>query len=163
MQSTTPTDRSRILDFLGRIDRRLRLNDGLAYLTKGLWGLIALLVLLKLTGFGERPGARFALLAAYGVGLVGYLGYRFVSGRGLSRTAVIADRRAALHDTFISAHAFLELGDRTNWMDSQIGRVAELTEKLTAAQIAPTNPPRPLFSVLGVGIALFALLSWNPT
>ena len=163
VQSTTPTDRSRILDFLGQVHRRLRLNDGLFYLTKGLWGLIALLVLLKLTGFWERPGARYTLLAVYGVGLVGYLGYRFASGRGLSRTAVIADRRAALHDTLTSAHAFLGLGDRTNWMDFQIGRAAESTEKLTAAQIAPTNLPRHFLPALGVGIALFALLSWNPT
>ncbi len=163
IQSTTPTDRSRILDFLRQVDRRLRLNDGLFYLTKGLWGLIALLVLLKLTGFWERPGARFALLAVYGVGLVGYLGYRFVSGRGLSRTAVIADRRAALHDTLTSAHAFLGSGDRTKWMDFQIGRAAESTEKLTAAQIAPTNSPGQFLPALGVGVALFALLSWNPT
>ena len=163
MQSTTPTDRSRIVDFLEQVDRRLRLNDGLVYLSRGLWGLIALLVLLKLSGFWERPGARLTLLAIYGVGLVGYVGYRFISSRGLSRAAVIADRRAVLHDTLTSAHAFLGLDERTKWMNYQIGRAAELTEKLTTDQIAPTNLPGYFRPALGVGIALFALLYWNPT
>jgi hypothetical protein len=164
MQRTTSSDnRSQILGFLGKVDRRLRFNDLLTRLARGLWGFAALLILLELTGLWARPWARSALLSAYGLGLVGYLGYRLLTDRALSRTAVVSDHRAGLHDTLTSAHAFLNLPERTDWMDFQIARAAESTDSLDAVQIAPASLPRPLFPALGVGIALLTLFSWNPT
>jgi hypothetical protein len=162
MDSTSATDRNRILGFLASVDRRLRLNDALGRLTRGLWVLSILLVLSRLTGIWDRPVPRAGLFLIYGFALAGVLLWSFLRRRGLTLPAGVADTRADSKDALKSSLDFMERPERTRWMDLQIQRAAALAEGLSAAEIAPTVPPRTLYAAGLLALALSALLSWNP-
>ena len=118
-----PVSRDRIIDFLDRVDRHLRGNDALELLTRGLWGLVGLLLLLKLAGWWDSATTRSVLLGAYVSAVVGVILWRSILSRGilsrsrrersLARSAAVADSVADLKDALKSALAFLGLGERT--------------------------------------------------
>lgn len=159
---TDSGNRERIEGFLGRIDRRLRTNDALELATRGLWGLVGVLVLLKLTGWWDSAVTRSVLLGGYVIVVAGIILWHVTRERGLARSAAIADTAADLKDALKSALAFLGLDKRTEWMDVQIDRSADTAETLSPAEMAPTEVPRPLYYASGVGAALVVLFSWNP-
>ena len=155
-------DRDPIVRFLTLVDRRLRTNDAIAGLTKGLWGLVGLLLLTKLFGLWDRPIARMVLLAAYALALVGFVAWLYLREGGLSRSAAFADARADLKDALTSAWAFLGLPERTAWMDFQIQRTARSAGALDASDVAPGVFPPSLPWATGLGVVLLGLLFWNP-
>ena len=161
-----PVNRERIVDFLGRVDRRLRGNDALELLTRGLWGLVGLLVILKLTGWWDSPTTRSVLLVGYVSSVAGVILWRVIlwprRARNLARSAAVADSAADLKDALKSALAFLGLGERTEWMDVQIERTADTAAGLSPPDMAPTVVPRPLFYASGIGVALVSLYAWSP-
>ena len=157
-----PVNRERIVGFLGRVDRRLRGNDALELLTRGLWGLVGLLVILKLTGWWDSPTTRSVLLVGYVSVAAGVILWRTARARNLARSAAVADSAADLKDALKSALAFLGLGERTEWMDVQIERTADTAAGLSPPDMAPTVVPRPLFYASGIGVALFSLYAWSP-
>ena len=157
-----PANRERIVDFLGRVDRRLRGNDALELLTRGLWGLVGLLVILKLTGWWDSPTTRSVLLGAYLSAVVGVILWRMTRERSLARSAAVADSVADLKDALKSALAFLGLDERTEWMNVHIDRSADTADALSPPVVAPTVVPRPLLYASGIGVALVSLFSWNP-
>lgn len=157
-----PANRERIVDFLGRVDRRLRGNDALEFLTRGLWGLVGLLVALKLTGWWDSPIARSVLLGVYLSAVVGVILWRMTRERNLARSAAFADSVADLKDALKSALAFLGLDERTEWMDVHIDRSADTADALSPPVVVPTVVPRPLLVASGIGVALVSLFSWNP-
>ena len=129
-----PVNRKRIVDFLGRVDRRLRGNEALELLTRGLWGLVGLLVILKLAGWWDSPTTRSVLLVGYVSVVTGVILWRVRlwprRPRNLARSAAAADSVADLKDALKSALAFLGLGERTEWMDFQIERSADTADAL---------------------------------
>ncbi len=151
-----------IVGFLGRLDRRLRRNESLHSVSRCLWGLVGLLVVLKLSGWWDSPATRGILLGAYGAIAAGVIAWQYTRERGLQRSAVVADSRADLKDALKSALSFLGLDQRTNWMEVHIGRSAETASTLSAAELAPTVVPKPLYYATGAGVALVSLFSWNP-
>ncbi len=161
-----PVNRKRIVDFLGRVDRRLRGNDALELLTRGLWGLVGLLVILKLAGWWDSPTTRSVLLVAYVIVVAGVILWRVIlwprRERNLARSAAVADSVAGLKDALKSALAFLGLDQRTEWMVVQIERSADTADALSPPDMAPTVVPRPLFYASGIGVALVSLYAWNP-
>ena len=154
-------NRKRIVDFLGRVDRRLRGNDALELLTRGLWGLVGLLVILKLAGWWDSPTTRSVLLVAYVTVVAGVILWPRRE-RNLARSAAVADSVADLKDALKSALAFLGLDQRTEWMVVQIERSADTADALSPPDMAPTVVPRPLFYASGIGVALVSLYAWNP-
>jgi hypothetical protein len=162
-ESTNTTDQNLILGFLGRVDRRLRVNEGIEGLTLGLWALSAILVLSRLLGVWERPLPRAVLLLIYGVALAGFLFWSVSRRKGLTLPAGVADTRTDSKDALKSSLDFIGLPDRTRWMDFQIRRTAELARGLSPTEVAPTVLPKPLYYAAGLVLALAALLSWNPT
>ena len=163
MNESSATDRNRILGFLARVDRRLRVNEGLEGLALGLWGLSGLLVLSWLFGIWERPAARAALLLIYGVALAGFVFFRSTRRKGLAAPAGIADARTDSKDALKSSLDFIGVPERTRWMDFQIHRTADRALELSPAEIAPAVLPRPIYYASGVALGLVALLSWNPS
>ncbi len=161
-ESTSTTDQNRILGFLGRVDRRLRLNEALAGLALGLWGLSGLLLLLRLLGVWERSAPRTALLLIYGLALLGFVVWSVTRRKGLGTPARVADARSDSKDALRSSLDFIQLPERTRWMDFQIHRTADLVPGLSAAEIAPAVLPRPLYYAAGLALGLAALLSLNP-
>lgn len=161
--AATGGTRDRIEDFLGRVDRRLRGNDALHLITAALWGLVGLLVLLKLAGWWESPALRFTLLGLYVVVAVGVIVRSYTREGSLDRSAVVADREADLKDALKSALAFLGLAERTAWMDIHIDRSADVADELSADELAPAVVPRPLVYAAGTGVVLITLFSWNPS
>ena len=161
-----PVNRKRIVDFLGRVDRRLRGNDALELLTRGLWGLVGLLVILKLAGWWDSPTTRSVLLVAYVIVVAGVILWRVIlwprRERNYARSAAVADSVADLKDALKSALAFLGLDQRTEWMVVQIERSADTADALSPPDMAPTVVPRPLFYASGIGVALVSLYAWNP-
>ena len=157
-----PVNRERIVDFLGRVDRRLRGNDALELLTRGLWGLVGLLVILKLTGWWDSPTTRSVLLVVYVSVVAGVILWRTTRARSLARSAAVVDSVADLKDALKSALAFLGLDERTEWMDVQIERSADTADALSPPDMAPAIVPRPLFYASGLGVALVSLFAWNP-
>ena len=161
-----PVNRKRIVDFLGRVDRRLRGNDALELLTRGLWGLVGLLVILKLAGWWDSPTTRSVLLVAYVIVVAGVILWRVIlwprRERHYARSAAVADSVADLKDALKSALAFLGLDQRTEWMVVQIERSADTADALSPPDMAPTVVPRPLFYASGIGVALVSLYAWNP-
>jgi hypothetical protein len=160
--STNTTDQNRILGFLARVDRRLRVNESLEGLTLGLWALSGLLVVSWLFGIWERPAPRTALLLIYGAALAGLIAWSFTRRKGLEAPAGVADDRSDSKDALKSSLDFIGLPERTPWMDFQIHRTAELAGGLSAAEIAPTVLPRPIYYSAALAVALAVLLSWNP-
>jgi hypothetical protein len=160
--STNATDRSRILDFLSRVDRRLRVNEALKGLTLGLWGLSFVLVVSKLTGTWDRPVARAALLLVYGVAVVGFTAWTYSRRKGLSVPAGVADSRSDSKDALKSALDFIGLPERSPWMDFQIRRTAAVADGLAPNDMAPTELPRPAIFASALVLLLAGLLSWNP-
>lgn len=161
-QSET-TDPGPILRFLGRVDRRLRMNDALGGLTRGLWGLLGLLVVVKLAGLWDGAGAGTLLILIYGAALAGVVGWLYARRGGLGRSATLADTRADLKDALKSALSFIGLPERTPWMELQIRRTARAAEELDAAEVAPRDVPRSLPWAAGLGVGLLALLAWSPS
>ncbi|HEY7699744.1 MAG TPA: hypothetical protein VIE88_15080 [Vicinamibacteria bacterium] len=161
-ESTNTTDQNLILGFLGRVDRRLRVNEGIEGLTLGLWALSALLVLSRLFGVWERPVPRTGLLLIYGVSLAGFLFWSVTRRKGLRLPAGVADTRTDSKDALKSSLDFIALPDRTRWMDFQIRRTAELARGFSPTEVAPTVLPKPLYYAVGLVLGLAALLSWNP-
>jgi len=160
--STNTTDQNRILGFLARVDRRLRVNEAIGGLTLGLWALSALLVLSRLFGIWERPVPRAVLLLIYGGALTGFIAWSFTRRKGLTAPAGIADARTDSKDALKSSLDFIGLPGKTRWMDFQIHRTADLARGLSPTEIAPTVLPRPLYYAAGLAVGLAALLSWNP-
>jgi len=160
--STNTTDQNRILGFLARVDRRLRVNEALEGLSVGLWALSGLLLVSWLFGIWESPAPRAALLLIYGVALAGFIAWSFTRRQGLRAPAGVADARSDSKDALKSSLDFIGLPERTRWMDFQIHRTADLAQVLSPKEIAPTVLPRPLYYATGVAFGLAALLSWNP-
>jgi len=162
MNDSATTDQNQILGFLARVDRRIRLHEGLDALTTGLWALSALLVLSKLFGVWEYPTARVVLLLIYGTALAGFVAFRGLRRKGLARPAGVADARSDSKDALKSSLDFIGLPERTRWMEFQIHRTAGLAEGLSPAEIAPAAPSKSLYYSAALAIGLAALLSWNP-
>ena len=160
--STNATDQSRILDFLSRVDRRLRVNEALKGLTLGLWGLSFVLVLSKLTGAWDRPVAGAALLLLYVAGAAALTVWFYSKRKGLFVPASVADSRSDSKDALKSSLDFIGLPERTSWMDFQIRRTASVAEGIVPADVAPTELPKPIFFATGLALVLAGLLSWNP-
>ena len=163
--STNTTDQNRILGFLARVDRRLRVNESLEGLTLGLWALSGLLVVSWLFGnwgIWERPAPRTALLLTYVAALAGLIAWCFTRRKGLKTPAGVADDRSDSKDALKSSLDFIGLPERTPWMDFQIHRTAELAAGLSVSEIAPTVLPRPIYYSAGLAVGLAVLLSWNP-
>jgi hypothetical protein len=160
--STNTTDQTLILGFLGRVDRRLRVNKAIEGLTLGLWALSVLLLGSWLFGIWESPASRAALLLTYGAALAGFVAWSFTRRQGLRAPAGVADARSDSKDALKSSLDFIGLPERTRWMDFQIHRTADLAQGLSPIEIAPTVLPRPLYYATGVAFGLAALLSWNP-
>ncbi|HSF18970.1 MAG TPA: hypothetical protein VLK65_25820 [Vicinamibacteria bacterium] len=157
MRSVEATERGVILDFLERIDRRLRLDDVLRSLSQALWALPGFLIAAKLWG----P----IFLAIYGAVLLGYLlwVYRRTSRqKGLERSAVVADSRADLKDALKSSLAFLGLPERSEWMIYQIGRTAAVAEGLDGPEIAPHSLPRAFYHASGLAAIVAAVITLGP-
>jgi Ca2+-binding EF-hand superfamily protein len=161
-ESTNTTDQNLILGFLGRVDRRLRVNEAIEALTLGLWALSALLLLSGLFGIWERPVPRTALLLIYGGALAGFIAWSVARRKGLAVPAGVADARTDSKDALKSSLDFIGLPERTRWMDFQIHRTAELARGLSPTEVAPTVLPKPLYYAFGLAVGLSALLSWNP-
>lgn len=160
--ATHTPDRTRIVRFLARVDRRLRVNAAVEALTLGLWALTGLLVVSKLFALWDRPLIRTAVLLLYVVVLAGFLAWSYVRRKGLSAPAAVADARADAKDAFKSSLDFIEQPERTSWMDFQIHRTAELSDGLPAEELAPFSLPRPFLPAAGIVLALSAVLVWNP-
>jgi hypothetical protein len=160
--SASTTDQNRILGFLARVDRRIRLHEAFDALTTGLWALSALLVLSKLFGVWENPAARAGVLLIYGVALAGFVFFRGLRRKGLTRPAGVADDRSDSKDALKSSLDFIGLPARTPWMEFQIHRTAGLAAGLSPAEIAPAAPSKSLYYSSSVAAGLAALLSWNP-
>jgi hypothetical protein len=160
--STNTTDQNRILGFLARVDRRLRVNEALEALSLGLWALSGLLLGSWLVGMWESPAPRAVLLLIYGVALAGFIAWSFTRREGLRAPAGVADARSDSKDALKSSLDFIGLPERTRWMDFQIHRTADLAQVLSPNEIAPTVLPRPLYYATGLAVGLAALLSWNP-
>ena len=155
--------RQQILELLAQVDRRLRRNEALALLARSLWFVVGVLVLLKLTGGWDAPSARGAVLVVSLLGALGYVLWHYAKGRSLARAAAVTDRRAELADTLTSALFFLDLDERTDWMELQIARSAEVAGQLSPPELTPTVFPRPLFYASGTGAMLLMLFLWNPS
>jgi hypothetical protein len=162
MNDSTATDQNRILDFLARVDRRLRVNEALGGLSLGLWGLPVLLLLARFTGFWEQPSARAALLLIYGAALAGFVAWTASRRKGLLTPAGVTDARSDAKDALKSSLDFIGLPERTRWMEFQIRRTAGLAQRLAPGAIAPTVLPRQLYYAAGLALVLAALFSWNP-
>jgi hypothetical protein len=160
--STFGTDQTRILGFLTRVDRRLRLHEALEGLTLGLWILAGVLFLAKLTGLWESPAVRTAAVLLYIVGLVGLVAWTYTHRKGLGAPAGVADERADAKDALKSSLDFIGHSERTRWMDFQIHRTADLAEELSPEDIVPATLPRPLLYASGLVLVLGLLLAWNP-
>jgi Ca2+-binding EF-hand superfamily protein len=160
--TTHATDQSRIVRFLARVDRRLRVNETAEALTLGLWALAAVLVVSKLSSLWDRPDVRVDLLLLYLAVLAVFLGWSYGKRKGLFAPAAAADTRADAKDAFKSALDFLEQPERTPWMDFQIRRTADLSEGLPVEEMAPFSLPRRFVPAIGVVVALSAILLWNP-
>lgn len=156
------TNGDRIVGFLAGLDRRLRRNESLHVVTQALWGLVGLLVVVKLAGWWDSPATRTILLCGYGVLALGAIGWGYTRERSLLRSAAVADTRADLKDALKSALSFLGLDQRTEWMEVQIDRSADMADTLSAAELAPTVIPRPLYYAAGAGVVLVSLFAWNP-
>jgi hypothetical protein len=160
--SSSGTDQSRILDFLARVDRRLRVQEALGALTLGLWGLSGVLLVTKLAGLWERTPIRSLVLLIYGVAVAALVAWSYRRRKGLSAPAGIADLRSDAKDALKSALVFIGLPERTRWMNFQIHRTAALADGLSPSEVTPTTLPRPLLYSSGLAFVLAALLSWNP-
>jgi hypothetical protein len=156
------TNGVRVVGFLTGLDRRLRRNESLNAIARALWGLVGLVVVLKLAGWWDATLARTILLAAYGVAVAGVIGWRYGRERDLLRSAAVADSRADLKDALKSALSFLGLSRRTDWMELHIDRSADTANALSASELAPTVIPRPLYYAAGAAVALVSLFTWNP-
>jgi hypothetical protein len=161
-RSSNGTDQSRILDFLARVDRRLRVQEALSGLSLALWGLSGVLLLSKLAGLWERPPIRTLVFLIYCAALIGFVVWSYRRRKGLSAPAGVADFRSDAKDALKSALVFIDLPERTRFMDFQIHRTAALADSLSAAQVTPAALPRPLLYAAGLAFALGALFSWNP-
>ncbi len=164
-QSANTTDQTLILGFLGRVDRRLRVNEAIEGLTLGLWALSGLLLVSWLFGIWESTAPRAVLLlmyGIYGISLAGFIVWSFTRRKGLKTPAGVADARSDSKDALKSSLDFIALPERTRWMNFQIHRTAGLADGLSAAEIAPTVLPRPIYYSTGLAAGLAALLSWNP-
>ena len=155
-ESTNTADQNQILGFLARVDRRLRVNEAIEALTFGIWGLCAVLLLLRLFGVWENPTPRAILLLIYGVALLGFVVWSFSRRKGLSTPARVADERSDTKDALTSSLDFIGLSERTRWMDFQIRRSAGFAAGLSPTEIAPTVLPRPLYYASGIALGLAA-------
>ena len=154
--------RHQILALLGEVDRRLRLNDALGVFGWSLWGLVGLLLVLKLTGGWDAPAARAFVLGIGAAIAVGFVFWHYFQNRSLAHAAAVADTRADLKDLLKSALFFLGLDEQTDWVTLQIERSAEVAGGLSPSELAPTIIPRPVYYASGTGALLLTLLLWNP-
>ncbi len=161
--SESGSARATITDVLGRLHRRARANDAIGFLTHGLWGLAALLLLLKLSGLWDVGAARGVILALYAVGLVGILAWHFTRKPRLASSAGLADQRADLKDELKSAWAFMGSSEPTTWTELQIARAAETAGEMDEEAVAPIVVPRGTYAAAGASALLVALLVWNPS
>jgi hypothetical protein len=149
--------------FLLRVDKRLRMNEVFVLLPRLLWGFAGVLLVLKLSGLWDSSALRLATLAVYAIGAAVFVGVRVLDKRGLSRPAAAADTAADLKDSLRSAHAFLGLPERSDWMDLHISRTSTIAEELAPVEIVPMDVPRPVYYSAGVSALLLGLLLWNPS
>lgn len=127
-----------------------------------LWGLVALVVVVKLFGLWEPAALRFALLGTYFAVAAGLIVRNQLREVRLSRPAAVADRRADLKDELKSALDFVSHTGRTDWMTLQVRRAAGRVEALDPEELEPWAMPRGLPIAGALSILLFGMFQWGP-
>jgi hypothetical protein len=165
-QGATPVGAQVVLQLLGQVDRRLRLNQAISS-TLILAGLILLaLSAWRLLGVFHRalPVASalvvlIALLAATGLLLL--LGHGLVTHRGgLGRAAAQADRHAGLRDELLSALDFVVRGPQGPWTRAQIERAAGRAQHLDPARLARLRVPARVIVPMAA-LAVLLAVAWR--
>ena len=163
MSDTNSSDRATILGALRRVDRRVRLNEGLKSLTMAISVLLGLLLALQVLGaLFPLPLPSIAVVLGLWLLLVaGTWLWKSTRSRGLGRAAGISDRRAELKDELKTAYWFISHGEPTPWTDYQAGLAAGTAARLDPVQLVPVAMPRGA-AIAVVLAALFALSLWAP-
>jgi hypothetical protein len=158
-----------LLELLGRIDRRLRLNYSLYdLLFVAGFAVIMLLAWRLLRVYGTVSPVAAALtvlvtiLAAAGVLFLvaaHVLRRRF----GMARAAVEVDARAQLRNEMLSAWCFTQQPGGSAWIDAHVRRAAATAAGLDPARLVPVHlPVRVLAPVAAGAIALLAVWFVTP-
>ncbi len=163
MSDTNSSDRATILGTLRRVDRRVRLNEGLKGLTVAICVLFALMLFLQVLGalFPIPLPSIGVVCGLWGLLVAGYWLWRSTRSRTLGRAAGISDRRANLKDELKTAYWFIGHGEPTPWTEYQAGLAAGTAARLDPVQLVPMAVPRGSATAV-VLAALFALSLWAP-
>jgi Ca-activated chloride channel family protein len=161
------SDRDTIINWLERVERRIRANKLFQELTLGLTLFLTFPLALKIWDlFSPLRGRTITIVIALWIAaFAGYLVWRLLQKGTLGQAAASVDRQAGLHDELKTALWFIRNPRPSEWIDAQIQRAARNTRALDPERLYPRSIPRTSYiaaAMILVFVALnFVPLSWN--
>src|SRR5438046_6915985 len=161
------SDAEVIIQFLKKIEWRIRANRRLREVTLGMWIALTFLTLVKmwdLVSPFKAPTIRF-FVGVCALVLFGYALWLLRKKGTLDEAAISIDRTARLNDEIKTAFWFIRNPRPSKWVDRQIQRAAHTAAKIDIRRVYPisiprTSPAAVLMTLVLVGLN-FLPLPWK--
>src|SRR5881296_1437048 len=153
------SDAEVIIQFLKKIEWRIRANRRLREVTLGMWIALTFLTLVKiwdLVSPFKAPTIRF-FISACALVLFGYALWLLRKKGTLDEAAISIDRTARLNDEIKTAFWFIRNPRPTKWVDRQIQRAAHTAAKIDIRRVYPISIPRTSSAVVLMTLVLVGL------
>jgi len=138
------SDAEVIIQFLKKIEWRIRANRRLREVTLGMWIALTFLTLVKiwdLVSPFKAPTIRF-FISACALVLFGYALWLLRKKGTLDEAAISIDRTARLNDEIKTAFWFIRNPRPSKWVDRQIQRAAHTAAKIDIRRVYAISIPR---------------------
>src|SRR5213593_388957 len=153
------TDEEIIVQFLKKIEWRIRANQRLGEMTLAVWIALTFLTLIKIWDLVSpfRTSTIRFFIAACTLALFGYALWLLRKKGTLDEAAVSIDRIARLNDEIKTAFWFIRNPRPSKWVDRQIQRAAHTAAKIDIRRVYPISIPRTSSAAVLMTLVLVAL------
>src|SRR5438094_9717816 len=148
-----------IVQFLKKIEWRIRANRRLREVTLGVWIALTFLTLIKvwdLVSPFKASTIRF-FISACALVLFGYALWLLRKKGTLDEAAISIDRTAHLNDEIKTAFWFIRNPQPSKWVDRQIQRAVRTVAKIDPLRVYPIVIPRASYAAVALIVVLVGM------